>query len=306
MKTNTEYGFVRSPLFYVGDKFKLLPQITRLFPQKFKRMVEPFVGGGSVFLNVKTEQALVNDNNTNVIAIHELLLDNKDCISEFVKELIVLAREYNLSCSYEGDLIPKETQIRFPKTYFAEVNREGYARLKNHYNNSVIKKPLELYLLMLFGFNRMLRFNKKGQFNIPVGNVDLNSNVVDALFAYSHKTGGRNIVLKNLDFEAFLDSVQFETDDFLYVDPPYLIAATEYNKDWDEVCEKRLYSILDQLSESGVRFALSNAEKYNQKTNLVLSNWMKKYNVEEIKSNYINYFNNSEKKLREVLVRNYD
>ena len=44
--------FSRSPLFYVGDKFKILNQILNYFPQKINNFYEPFVGGGSVFLNV--------------------------------------------------------------------------------------------------------------------------------------------------------------------------------------------------------------------------------------------------------------
>jgi len=43
----------RSPFFYVGDKFKLIPQLQANFPPQINRFIEPFCGGGSVFLNVK-------------------------------------------------------------------------------------------------------------------------------------------------------------------------------------------------------------------------------------------------------------
>ena len=47
----TEKNF-RSPLFYMGDKFKLLEQIKKKFPKKIDSFIEPFTGGGSVFLNI--------------------------------------------------------------------------------------------------------------------------------------------------------------------------------------------------------------------------------------------------------------
>ncbi|AWK62499.1 hypothetical protein C6B36_09245, partial [Helicobacter cinaedi] len=48
---NDGADIIRSPFFYVGDKYKLMPQIRRLFPSKIQTYVEPFVGGGSSFLN---------------------------------------------------------------------------------------------------------------------------------------------------------------------------------------------------------------------------------------------------------------
>ena len=42
---------VRSPFFYVGDKYKLMPQLKSLFPDDIDNYIEPFVGGGSSFLN---------------------------------------------------------------------------------------------------------------------------------------------------------------------------------------------------------------------------------------------------------------
>ncbi|MDR0698967.1 MAG: DNA adenine methylase [Tannerella sp.] len=42
----------RSPLFYVGDKYKLVQEIKTHFPITINRFIEPFVGGGSVYLNV--------------------------------------------------------------------------------------------------------------------------------------------------------------------------------------------------------------------------------------------------------------
>lgn len=306
MQTAEKISFIRSPFFYVGDKYKLLPQITPLFPKEFKRIIEPFVGGGSVFLNADAQEVLANDLDSNVIGIHKLFLSQAEKMDEFVLNFAQLARSYGLTCSFDGDVVSPEVRKEFPKTYFAHLNRSGFNTLKEKYNSSADRDELELYALMIYGFNRMLRFNRDGKFNIPVGNVDFNPNVVKALQGYSSRTIERNVVFSNLEFEAFLNSVSFKEGDFLYVDPPYLITASEYNKGWDGTCESRLYAILDHLSTIGVKFAVSNVEIYGDRANVILEKWMQKYKVHTVSSNYINYFDNGKKKLKEVLVCNYE
>ena len=49
METSLRKSFNRSPFFYVGDKFKLLPQLKENFPKTIDRFIEPFCGGGSFF-----------------------------------------------------------------------------------------------------------------------------------------------------------------------------------------------------------------------------------------------------------------
>jgi DNA adenine methylase len=306
VKTAEVTSFVRSPFFYVGDKYKLLPQITQLFPKDFERIIEPFVGGGSVFLNTEAPEVLANDLDSNVMEIHELLFLQGEKMDQFISKFAKLARSYDLSCSFDGDLVPDDVRREFPKTYFAHLNRPGYAKLKEKYNCSKKRDALELYALMIYGFNRMLRFNRDGNFNIPVGNVDFNPNVVRALQGYSSRTVGRKVSFSNLEFEVFLDSIKYRKGDFLYVDPPYLITRSEYNKGWDESCELRLYELLDRLNALGVKFALSNVEVYGDRSNEILEKWMQKYQVHVVSSNYINYFDNGKKSLKEVLVCNYE
>ena len=65
--------YLRSPLHYVGGKEKLMPQIACYLPANIKRLIEPFVGGGSVFMNVEAEEYLLNDLNKWIIKIHQML-----------------------------------------------------------------------------------------------------------------------------------------------------------------------------------------------------------------------------------------
>ncbi|MGI9256105.1 MAG: DNA adenine methylase [Salinispira sp.] len=240
----------RSHLFYVGDKYRLMKQLLDLFPAKVDDFYEPFSGGGTVFLNVEANKYFLND----------------------------IIHTYRLSHSYKKDIVPDSLKKEFKKTYYAKFNKEGYEKLRIRVNMNTDNDPLILYILLIYGFNRMLRFNGGGKFNLPVGNVDFNKNVVNALNNYF---------------------------DFVYLDPPYLITSSEYNKLWSEKEETDLLNVIEKLDKTGVKFALSNVTHYNENTNDVLIQWMKKYNVHSIQSNYISYHNNGKKKIKEVLITNY-
>ncbi len=166
---------------------------------------------------------------------------------------------------------------------------------------NIKKRSLILYILLIYGFNRMLRFNSRGKFNLPVGNVDFNKNVVNALKDYFDFVRDKKITLISQDFRKFISKNKYSKNDFIYLDPPYLITASEYNKFWDQKSESDLLNLIDNLNKKGVKFALSNVIDYNGKNNNLLIKWMKKYKVHKIKSNYISYHNNKTKKIKEVL-----
>jgi len=295
----------RSPLFYVGDKYKLMGQLIELFPKEINTFYEPFVGGGTVFLNVKAKKYVLNDIDSNIIKLHKFLVLHSHKKLAFYKGVEKIIHNYSLSRSYKEDIIPIELKKSWKKTYFAKFNKEGYIKLRNYFNHKNGELSLELYILLIYGFNRMLRFNNMGEFNLPVGNVDFNKNVVNALEDYFETVKNKILKFYNLDFRRFLKT-NYKKDDFVYLDPPYLITFSEYNKFWDEESEKDLLKELDNLDKNGVKFALSNVTYYKGRKNKILIEWMKKYRVHTIKSNYISYHNNSLKEIKEVLITNYD
>lgn len=295
----------RSPLFYVGDKYKLMKQLISLFPKKIDNFYEPFVGGGTIFLNIEAKKYCLNDIDRNLINIHKWLIENSNNSGKFFKKTERVIYKHNLSRSYKEDIIPTSLKKEWKKTYFARFNKEGYDQLREGVNKNKNNDPLIVYLLIIYGFNRMLRFNGGGKFNLPVGNVDFNKNVVNALNNYFSFVQDKKITLGSKDFRKFITEKRYSKNDFVYLDPPYLIAASEYNKLWDRKSESDLLDLIDGLNGKGVRFALSNVTHYNGNKNDLLIEWIKKYKVYKIKSNYISYHNNREKKIKEVLVTNY-
>lgn len=295
----------RSPLFYVGDKYKLITEIKTHFPQNINTFVEPFVGGGSVFMNVEAQNYILNDLDSHVISLHKFLCSFNRKTQKFFDTLFALIKQYGLSCSYLYDIVPQELKSQFVKTYYARFNKEAFNQLKSDFNKEHREDLFYLYTLLIYGFNRMLRFNRFGDYNLPVGNVDFNKNTFDALVDYFAITKDKQIRWKNFDFHRFFQRLQVTEQDLIYLDPPYLITFSEYNKYWNEETERDLLQILDTLNERHIRFAISNVTHYRGTVNRIFLEWSEQYNSYPIKSNYISYHDNTIKSFSEVLVTNY-
>lgn len=297
--------FIRSPFFYVGDKFKLLPEITKLFPNQIDKFIEPFIGGGSVYLNVEAKSYLLNDLDSNLIKLHSLLYSYRNMPELFFKEIFQIIDNYKFSKSYEKDLVPLSLKKKYPKTYYAHYNKAQYTKLKSDFNNEKTFDYHKAYVLLIYGFNRILRFNLSGKFNLPVGNVDFNKNVINSLNNYFQVNKKKKVKFLTMDYNKFFENIVISKNDFIYFDPPYLITSGEYNKYWNDDKEKEFLNFLDILNKKKIRWALSNVTNYRGKQNKILIDWMKKYKSSRVNSNYISFNDNSIKTFKEVLIYNY-
>lgn len=297
-------GIVRSPFFYVGDKYKLMPQLRELFPKRITTYVEPFAGGGSSFLNTKAEKYIVNDIDYYVIKLHEYLSSYAGKREMLFQELFEIIEKYGLSCSYRGITVPDSLKKKYVKTYYSHYNKEAYTAMKADYNDS--KDMLLLYLLLIYGFNHMIRFNSAGLFNLPVGNVDFNKNVFDALNNYLDFMENKNIRFFNQDYMSFMNEISFDKNTYVYLDPPYLISGSEYNKYWNDQEELRLCDFLDRINSKGIKFGITNLINHKGNVNETFLKWSQKYHSYNINSNYISFNDNTIKAdSKEVFVTNY-
>ena len=295
----------RSPLFYVGDKVRLVPSLLPFFPSEIDRFIEPFAGGGTVMLNVRARKYEEGDINPYVVGLHRHLSQYAGREEEFYDEIFGRIENYGLSCSYLRDEVPKALKQAYKKTYFARYNKDAYQRMRAEYNRGKAKDFTLLYLLLIYGFNRMVRFNSRGEFNLPVGNVDFNTRTRAALDDYFETVKDRDIDWLAMDFRGFMERVSPQKGDYVYLDPPYLITSSEYNKLWGEEEEMSLLSLLDDLDASGIPFGISNVTHYKGLTNELFLAWAERYHSHELNSNYISYHDNTQKKPREVFVTNY-
>lgn len=281
-----------------------MKQLREHFPNRIDTLIEPFCGGGSVFLNTQANSFLANDKNKYMVDLHTYLLSFKNKRNEFYKQVKALITDYGFSASYFNILVPVELKQTHIKTYYAVFNKIAYTKLREDFNQNK-DDMLRLYMLLIYGFNHMLRFNGKGDFNLPVGNVDFNQNVYKALEDYFNFIEVNTISFHNKDFEEFLESIDYKKNDFVYLDPPYLISDCEYNKGWTDEHETRLLNAIDKLDKKGVKFALSNVFTHKGRQNLELIEWARKYDVQDVQSNYISYHDNTIKNTHEVLITNY-
>ena len=112
---------IRSPFFYVGDKYKLMPQLSKLFPKNISLYIEPFVGGGSSMLSVDANEYLLNDINGNMVNLHNFLLSYCNNSNLFFERLFSTIDSYGLSISFKNDIIPLDLKKKYPKTYYAKL-----------------------------------------------------------------------------------------------------------------------------------------------------------------------------------------
>ncbi|AII14107.1 putative adenine-specific DNA methyltransferase [Campylobacter iguaniorum] len=283
---------IRSPLFYVGDKYKLMEELQKLFPKKIDRFIEPFVGGGSAFLNTQANVYLLNDIDQNIIKIHKFLLSFANQPNKLFDDIFAMINSYDLSCSYLGKTAPDDMKKMYIKTYYAKFNKQSYQNLKNDFNKNK-NQILLLYILLIYGFNHMIRFNKLGDFNLPVGNVDFNKNVYKAINDYLNFIKDKKCEFFSQDYCDFLNKIDFRKSDFVYCDPPYLISNSQYCKNWNEMSEILLYQKLDELDKKNIKFGITNLLHHKGKTNTIFEKWSQKYKIYNIKSNYISFNDNT-------------
>lgn len=280
--------YVKSPLRYMGNKYKILDQIIPLFPRDIDVFYDLFGGGGDVTVNVKANKTIYNDLFTPVKNVLETFYFND-------YETLIEAIDFIINAWGLG-----------------KQKNSNYLKLRKDFNNGLFEEPLNwvaLYVLTMYGFNYQYRFNKKGEFNSSPGLGWFNPQLRKWFKEFHQK-------LTNKDIE-FLSVPYYEVDinlgkgnNFVYCDPPYLITRSTYNKMWDDKAERKLLEYLDRLNDSGVKFALSNVLHHKGKTNHILKEWSKKYHVSHLQRSYTN--NNYQTKNRdpsstdEVLITNYN
>ena len=281
-------SIISSPMNYIGGKAKLLPQLIPLFPPKINTLYDVFTGGGNIITNISAHTYKANDLNDFVIGILDIFY-HKD-INSILNEIDAIIDKYSLS----------------------KENADGFLRLRSDYNAN--KSPLMLYTLICYSFNHQFRFNNNLDYNTPFGRERsyFSDKLCERLIKFVERLQMRDISFSSQFFDRFLLSQNFKADDFVYLDPPYLITTGNYNdgnrgfKDWTVDEEKRLYELLEQLDKSGVKWALSNVMEHKGKQNPILSEFSQHYNLHYLNYSYANSSHNTNRSSsKEILLTNY-
>ena len=266
---------IQSPLNYTGGKYKLLPQILPHFPDSIDVFVDLFCGGCNVGINVNANKVIYNDVDEHLLYLYNTFKNlDKQSTFEWIHEII---DKYQLSdVSKNGyDYYGCESGKGL-----GDYNREHYLKLRQDFNTKITEDYyyyIMLYVIIVYAFNNQIRFNSKGEFNLPVGKRDFNKKMAEKLSAFIDVIQSQNCVFTCKDFRDF-DISGLDGNDLVYVDPPYLITCATYNEQggWNEQSEKDLLAFLDNLSANGIRFALSNVLRSKGKENRLLIDWLER------------------------------
>ena len=296
--------YIKSPLNYTGGKFKLLNQIIPYFPDNINTFVDLFAGGCNVAVNVKANRVIANDINSHIIELYNYFKNND--IKNIENNINSIISKYNLSDSASNGYEHYDSNS---KDGLANYNRGGYLKLRKDYNEN--PNPITFYTLLIYAFNNQIRFNKKGEFNLPVNKRDFTLNMQKNLKLYVEK-------IKNIDIDFFakdFTEITIPDDSFVYIDPPCLATTASYNENggWSNEHEVKLLNYLDELDKKGIKFALSNVLESKGIRNDILIKWCKqneKYHINFLNYSYSNCSyqtkNRDKNSTFEVLITNYE
>jgi len=247
------------PIKSQGIKTKLVPWIKEIEPKVSGRWIEPFLGTGVVAFNSGYKKAILNDTNPHIINFYKLV-QNQEITP-------VSMRRY---LQEEGE-----------KLRTAENN--GYAHyltVRTRFNSGEYS-PYDFIFLSRAGFNGMMRFGSKGNWNIPFCKKPDRfaqayiTKIINQLIAVSQ------IVQPEPEWQfynkTFSEIIPLATEnDIIYCDPPYFGRHVDYYNGWTEKDEENLFHL---LCETKAKFILSTWHHNDWRENEMIKKYWSKFNI---------------------------
>ncbi|HEY9059183.1 MAG TPA: DNA adenine methylase [Pseudobacteroides sp.] len=246
----------KSPLNYSGSKDTLLPAIVKELPSSINTFVDVMGGAFNVGANIVATDCIVyNELNQYVYEIIEWLL--KTDKTEIVEGIEKRIADYKLEKGKKGP----------------------FDKLRLAYNE-VDKCPLNLYLLHMYSFQNMIRFNSEHKFNTPIGVAGYSEDIKQRILNF--KVKAKNLKMMNVDYTS-INWSEYPSDTVFYFDPPYFITSAAYNdgkrgmKGWSADEEVELLNTLSYIDSLGYKFMLSNVINHKERTNHLLLKWVEEH-----------------------------
>jgi DNA adenine methylase len=238
------------PIKCQGIKTKIVHAIKSLRPEDVGgRWIEPFCGSCVVPLNLLPERALLCDTNEHIIRFYRDLQSGK-ITSGLIREYL---SEHGARLKRQGEDVFYEIRAQF-----------------NQDPNS-----LAFVFLNRACFNGVMRFNRKGKFNVPFCRKPDRfarayiTKIANQAAMFVRVLRSVDWVFECADFRRTL-ALAKETD-FVYADPPYAGRHVDYYNSWSDEDERDLAAVLKGLP---CRFVLSTWHQNKYRTNpSVASEW---------------------------------
>ncbi|APB33923.1 putative adenine specific methyl transferase [Gloeomargarita lithophora Alchichica-D10] len=271
-------------LKWAGGKSQLLTQLSPLFPPKFNRYYEPFLGGAAVYwylFNLREKGSILFDG-------ARLLDINKELVNCYIQ-----VRD-NLD-----NLIDELTALK------AKHNQENYYKIREMdiSNLSPVQRAARFIYLNKTCYNGLYRVNRSGKFNVPMGSYrDPKIFSPEQLITSSYAL--KNVDIECSNFPSVLDWA--EPGDFIYFDPPYaplsktasFTSYTEYPFGQEQ--QRELAEVFHILDKRRCKLMLSNSWAES-----VINLYQDFHCIELKASRAINSNSERRGKISELLVINY-
>lgn len=206
---------------YRGGKSKEIHLLTPYIPRYAGKYIEPFFGGGAMYFHLEPKQALINDINTKLMNFYSAVQQN---YLELSKELAQLEEIYTENRK-AFDALKKER----PNERVEDKNEALYYKLRDMYNGLTIPKYSKAalyYFINKTAYSGMIRFNSKGEYNVPYGRY---KNFNTSLITEKHHQLLSNTEIHNSDYSEIF--AHTEPEDFIFLDPPYDCIFSDYGND---------------------------------------------------------------------------
>lgn len=243
------------PIKSQGIKTKLVPWIASITPDEFGgRWIEPFMGTGVVAFNLAPKHALLCDTNPHLIRFYQSISDGR-ITAEVVRDFL----------NREG-----ATLLEKGESHYYEVRD----RFNTHH------EPLDFLFLNRAGFNGMIRFNRKGGFNIPFCRKPQRfsqsyvTKITNQVAHISKLIKIKEFEFKCQDFEKTIGEARQE--DIVYCDPPYIDRHVDYYNGWDGENETHLFKLLSKVRS---KFILSTWHHNNYRKNEYIDLLWSNFNI---------------------------
>lgn len=214
-----------TPIKSQGKKTKLVKwikeSIDELKDNDDYLYIEPFVGTGAVGFNIAPKNAVFADINPHLIKFYSDLKDN-----------IINSKIIKSYLQEEGDKL-------------LALGSEYYYEVRKRFN----KEPNSLDFLFVTRscFNGMMRFNKKGDFNVPFCKKNGRfsqayiTKIVNEVKWVEDKIKNNNWTFKLCDFRELLNEYKDNPNVIYYLDAPYVLRHSDYFNGWGDKEELDLY-----------------------------------------------------------------
>lgn len=252
------------PIKSQGIKTKLVPWINDLIYQSgidvnTARWIEPFFGTGVVGLNSPLKgEHIIGDSNPHIIRFYKGIQDG-DITSGKMREYLEIEGKNLLEADEDGYV-----HYRFVKDRF---NAEG--------------NPFDFIFLSRAGFNGMMRFNRKGLWNIPFcKKPNRFAPAYITKICNQVENADRKIKRPKWSFSnvSFIETIsKAQEGDLIYCDPPYYGRYVDYFNGWTEEDEEALFNA---LRNTKAKFILSTWHHNEYRENEMIEKFWKVFNIE--------------------------